>query len=98
MYVFQSIDNKDLSSLSLPWLRGQMGLVAQEPVLFDLTIRENITYGDNSRDVHMDEIIAAARLANIHSFIENLPLVGYIKINQYFIQNTAHNKYFFLNT
>lgn len=53
-----------------------MGLVAQEPVLFDLTVRENIAYGNNSREVHMDEIIAAARLANIHTFIESLPLVN----------------------
>ena len=52
-----------------------MGLVSQEPVLFDLTIRENIAYGDNSREVTMDEVIAAARQANIHHFIENLPLV-----------------------
>ena len=69
-----------------------MGLVAQEPVLFDLTIRENIAYGDNSRDIQMDEIIAAARLANIHSFIESLPLVnntsvikGYVNTNLKFV-------------
>ena len=53
-----------------------MGLVSQEPVLFDRTIGENIAYGDNSRDVSMEEIIEAAKKSNIHSFIENLPLVS----------------------
>lgn len=55
-----------------------MGIVQQEPVLFDTSIRENIAYGDNSREVHMDEIIKAARDANIHSFIETLPDVSYL--------------------
>ena len=53
-----------------------MGLVSQEPVLFDRTIGENIAYGDNSRDVSMEEIIEAAKKSNIHGFIENLPLVS----------------------
>jgi len=57
-------------------MRAQMGLVSQEPVLFDCSIRENIEYGDNSRQVTMDEVIAAARMANIHSFVESLPLVS----------------------
>ena len=45
-------------------------------MLFDRSIGENIAYGDNSRDVPMDEIIKAAREANIHSFIETLPDVS----------------------
>ena len=52
-----------------------MSLVSQEPVLFDCSIKDNIAYGDNSRDVPMDEIIASARKANIHTFIESLPNV-----------------------
>jgi ATP-binding cassette subfamily B (MDR/TAP) protein 1 len=52
-----------------------MGIVSQEPVLFDRTIAENIAYGDNSREVPMEEIIEAAEKANIHSFISSLPLV-----------------------
>lgn len=52
-----------------------MGIVSQEPVLFDRTIAENIMYGDNERDVSMDEVVEAARLANIHSFIVSLPQV-----------------------
>ena len=53
-----------------------MGLVSQEPVLFDRTIAENIMYGDNAREVRMDEVVTAAQKANIHDFIASLPL-GY---------------------
>lgn len=52
-----------------------MAIVTQEPVLFSTTIKENIKYGDTSRDVTMDEVIAAAKAANIHNFISTLPLV-----------------------
>ena len=50
-----------------------MGIVSQEPVLFDRTIAENIKYGDNSREVSMEEVIEAARKANIHEFVKSLP-------------------------
>jgi ABC-type multidrug transport system fused ATPase/permease subunit len=56
-----------------------MGLVQQEPVLFNLSIRDNIAYGDNSREVTQDEIERAARMANIHELIISLP-----KVNSYF--------------
>jgi ABC-type multidrug transport system fused ATPase/permease subunit len=67
------LDGADITSLNVAWLRTQMGIVSQEPVLFDYSIRENIAYGDNSREVPMHEIIEAAKQANIHSFIESLP-------------------------
>jgi len=70
------VDGRDLRELNIQWLRSQVGLVSQEPVLFDCSIRENIEYGDNCRQVSMDEVIAAARMANIHSFVESLPLVS----------------------
>ena len=54
-----------------------MGLVSQEPVLFDTTIGENIAYGNNSREVPIQEIIEAARNANIHEFIQSLPDVSF---------------------
>ncbi len=53
-----------------------MGIVSQEPVLFDTSIADNIAYGDNSRHVPMNEIIQAARGANIHEFISSLPDVS----------------------
>ncbi|ELU04466.1 hypothetical protein CAPTEDRAFT_135774, partial [Capitella teleta] len=71
-----AIDGKNIRSLNLRWLRRQMGIVSQEPVLFDCTIAENIAYGDTSRDVQMSEIIEAAMNANIHNKISSLPL-GY---------------------
>ncbi len=54
-----------------------MGLVQQEPILFGYSIRENIEYGDNFRNVTMDEVIDAAKMANIHDFIGTLPQVGW---------------------
>ncbi|CAF1145696.1 unnamed protein product [Adineta ricciae] len=67
-------DSKDVRSLNLQWYRSQIGLVSQEPTLFDMSIKDNIAYGDNRRsDIPMDEIIAAAKSANIHDFIQQLP-------------------------
>ena len=71
------LDQEMTSNLNINWLRSQMGLVSQEPVLFDTTIRENIAYGDNSREVPMHEIIEAAKNANIHNFLQELPEVSY---------------------
>eukprot|EP00079_Xenopus_tropicalis_P036309 XP_017950080.1 PREDICTED: ATP-binding cassette sub-family B member 5 isoform X5 [Xenopus tropicalis] len=68
------LDDVDAKCFNVQWLRSQMGIVSQEPVLFDCSIAENIAYGDNSRTVSMDEIQSAAKAANIHSFIEGLPL------------------------
>ena len=70
----QLIDGVDIRRLNIQWLRSRVGLVGQEPVLFDLTIAENITYG--LENVPMDEIINAASKANIADFIHQLPKVG----------------------
>lgn len=75
LFLHQRLDNTDLKELNIHWLRAQIGIVSQEPVLFDCTLAENIAYGDNSRTVSMEEIEAAARSANIHSFIDTLPQV-----------------------
>ncbi|CAF3763873.1 unnamed protein product [Rotaria sordida] len=69
--LFQLIDGIDIRRLNLHWIRSQFGLVSQEPILFDLTIAENIAYG--LENVPMEDIINAARKANIHRFIEQLP-------------------------
>ncbi|GAB1600865.1 multidrug resistance protein 1A-like, partial [Argonauta hians] len=66
-------DGSNVNDLNLKWLRQQMAIVSQEPVLFSCSIRENIEYGDLSRTVTFDEIVNAAQKANIHSFIDDLP-------------------------
>ncbi|XP_021243282.1 ATP-binding cassette sub-family B member 5 isoform X3 [Numida meleagris] len=66
-------DGFDTKSLHLQWLRSRLGLVSQEPILFDCSIAENIQYGDNSRLVSQEEIEEAAKAANIHAFIDKLP-------------------------
>nr|GMD91548.1 ABC transporter B family member 11-like [Ipomoea batatas] len=65
------LDGVDIRNLNLKWLRKQMGLVSQEPVLLNDTIRANITYG-KEEDVTEGEVIAAADLANAHKFISGL--------------------------
>nr|XP_033786801.1 ATP-binding cassette sub-family B member 5 isoform X3 [Geotrypetes seraphini] len=66
-------DGLDAKELNVQWIRSQMGIVSQEPVLFDSSIAENIAYGDHSRTVSQEEIERVAKAANIHSFIEELP-------------------------
>nr|CAB3484743.1 unnamed protein product [Digitaria exilis] len=65
------LDNVDIKTLQLKWLRDQIGLVNQEPALFATTILENILYG--KPDATMAEVEAAATSANAHSFIALLP-------------------------
>ncbi|XP_026274262.1 ATP-dependent translocase ABCB1-like isoform X2 [Frankliniella occidentalis] len=83
------VDDIDIRTINLPHLRAHIGLVTQEPVLFDCSIRHNIAYGKafSSRDslsylatgdevldtVPMSEIIEAAKAANIHNFVSSLP-------------------------
>ena len=69
------LDGRDLRDYNLHWLRSQIGIVSQEPILFDLSIAENIAYGDTSRVVPMEEIIEASKKANIYDFISKLPKV-----------------------
>ena len=61
----------NIKELNLKWLRSHIGVVSQEPVLFDTTIAENIRYG--KEDATMQEIEEAAKNANAHDFIMALP-------------------------
>ncbi|CAH8251846.1 unnamed protein product [Arabidopsis lyrata] len=65
------LDGNDIRYLDLKWLRGHIGLVNQEPVLFATTIRENIMYGKD--DATSEEITNAAKLSEAISFINSLP-------------------------
>lgn len=66
------LDNIELPKFKLSWLRQQMGLVSQEPVLFNETIRTNIAYGKQGGATE-EEIIAATEASNAHNFISALP-------------------------
>lgn len=65
------LDRKSIRKLQLKWLRSQMGLVSQEPVLFKTSIKENILFGNDSAS--MDLVVSAAKAANAHDFITKLP-------------------------
>ena len=65
------VGGNNVSKLNLKWLRRNIGIVSQEPVLFDTTIAENIRYG--REDATMEEIKQAAKSANAYRFISELP-------------------------
>lgn len=65
------LDGIGIDKLQLKWLRSQMGLVSQEPALFATTIKENILFG--MEDAAMEEVVKAAKAANAHNFICQLP-------------------------
>ena len=66
-----TIDGIDVMDITLDSLRGNIGMVSQNVFLFDGTIRDNISYA--RPDATLDEIITAAKKANIHEFITTLP-------------------------
>ena len=70
-----ALDGIGYRYLNIRWLRSKIGVVSQEPVLFDMTVAENIRYGANERDVPDEEVEEAAKAANIHDFITSLPHV-----------------------
>ena len=66
-----TIDGVDIRQVTLESLRSQIGVVTQHTFLFNDTVKNNIAYGDRSKD--MDHIIAAAKAANAHDFIMAAP-------------------------
>ena len=65
------VDGTDVREVSVASLRAQIGLVTQEVILFDDTVRNNIAYGRS--DIPMERVIEAAKAAHAHPFIESLP-------------------------
>lgn len=68
------VDEAEIQNVNLQHLRSHVALVGQEPVLFNLTLGENISYG--LEGVSVDDVIEAAKQANIHDFIRSLPKVS----------------------
>lgn len=60
-----------MKTLNVAWMRSQIGLVSQEPVLFDTTIEANIKFG--MPEASQEEIEEAAKEANAHDFIMSFP-------------------------
>ncbi|PIA30044.1 hypothetical protein AQUCO_05700033v1 [Aquilegia coerulea] len=69
---FITLDGAEIQKLKIRWLRQQMGLVSQEPILFNETIRANIAYGKEGGATE-EEMITATKAANAHNFISGLP-------------------------
>jgi ATP-binding cassette subfamily B protein len=65
------LDGRDLRELDPKWLRRQIGVVAQEPMLFSSSIEDNIRYGRTTAT--LEEVQRAARVANAHDFITRFP-------------------------
>lgn len=66
-----TLDDTDLRELNLNDIRSAIGLVKQDTFIIDGTVRENIAYGHP--DVSLDQIVEAARIAEIHEFVQSLP-------------------------
>jgi ATP-binding cassette subfamily B (MDR/TAP) protein 1 len=68
---FVRIDGFDIKTLQLKWMRQHIGVVSQDHALFGTSIMENLMFGKNKAS--MDEVISAAKAANAHGFITQLP-------------------------
>jgi subfamily B ATP-binding cassette protein MsbA len=66
-----TIDGVDIQEMGLRSLRSLMGIVTQDTILFNDTVRNNIAYGMEDRP--LEDVIESAKMANAHPFIENLP-------------------------
>lgn len=67
------IDGRDITTINVRWLRHHMGIVHQEPKLFNTTIRENLLLGVPNRSATQEQIVQACIEANCHDFISALP-------------------------
>lgn len=66
-----AIDGQDLRDVTVKSLRGNIAIVLQETQLFPMSVHDNIAYG--KKQAGREDVVAAAKLANAHDFIENLP-------------------------
>nr|XP_016485784.1 PREDICTED: putative multidrug resistance protein [Nicotiana tabacum] len=85
-----SLDGHKIKKLHLKWLRSQMGLVNQEPILFATTIKENILFGKEGAT--MEEVEKAAKAANGHDFIIKLPDAYETQVGQFGLQLSGGQK------
>lgn len=70
----QLIDGKDLRSLNLEAYRSNVSIVAQEPILFNVSLKENISYSlPDGAPLQPEAVFEAAKVANVNDFIQTLP-------------------------
>jgi hypothetical protein len=93
----QLLEEQNIESLNVPQVRSKLGIVSQEPVLFDRSLADNIRYGANDRAVTMDEVVEAAKKANIHGFICSLPQVIKLRIKFKRSSNRDHRARLIVN-
>ncbi|XP_058093668.1 ABC transporter B family member 15-like [Magnolia sinica] len=84
------LDRKNIKRFQLKWLRSQMGLVSQEPVLFATSIKENIQFGNEAAS--MELVVSAAKAANAHDFITKLPDGYFTHVGQFGVQMSGGQK------
>lgn len=84
------LDGYRIKKLKLKWLRSQMGLVNQEPILFATSIKENILFGKD--DASMEQVVGAAKAANAHDFIIKLPGGYEAQVGQFGFQLSGGQK------
>jgi ABC-type multidrug transport system fused ATPase/permease subunit len=82
------IDGNNVKELNISWLRKHIGVVGQEPVLFNTTIAENIGFG--AEGATESDIQEAAKEANAHDFISKLPQVCFLFIIKKWCLQTCH--------
>jgi ATP-binding cassette subfamily B protein len=84
------VDGEDIRELDLDWLRSRIGVVAQEPLLFSASIRENIRYGrPGASDA---EVEAAACSAHVEAFVRGFPEGYETKVGERGVQLSAGQK------
>ncbi|CAI9784177.1 unnamed protein product [Fraxinus pennsylvanica] len=84
------LDGYKIKRLHLKWLRSQMGLVNQEPILFATSIKENILFG--KEEASTEDVEKAAKAANAHDFIIKLPDGYETQVGQFGVQLSGGQK------
>lgn len=70
-FAYNFFPGIDVKNMNVKWLRNEIGLVSQQPILFDCSIEENIKYA--CPEATHEEVVDVARQANAHNFIESFP-------------------------
>jgi ABC-type multidrug transport system fused ATPase/permease subunit len=83
-----TIDGNNVKELNISWLRKHIGVVGQEPILFNTSIGENISFG--TEGATESDIQRAAKEANAHDFISKLPQVCFMFIIEKLCLQTCH--------